>query len=561
MTVHGLTFLTITTLLGNVKTCFECSPPHIILILADDMGFNDVSFHGSPQIPTPNLDAMAAGGVIIHRYYAAPQCTPSRASLMTGKYSINTGLQHWVIFGTEPTGLPLEIKTMPEHFRNLGYATHMVGKWHLGFYKTVYTPTYRGFDSFFGYWNGHLDYYDYTHFQEAKSTGENPIWGIDIHNNTETVRGIRGNYSMDVFTKVAVKVIEQHNASQPLFLYFSSQACHTGNSFMPLQVPPERVARYSYIKDPNRRLYAGLVSSLDDAVGEIVRTLDSTGMLDNSIIVFIGDNGGETNGEHGGQASNWPLRAMKLYTFEGGVRVPAAIWSPLLKLKRPRTAKHLMHVSDWLPTLYRAAGGNVEDLGKIDGYDMWDVLMHNSNSPRREIMLQIDPFYGMSALIRGKYKLINGTYPDENDLWYGPSGREDVNPYSMDTWVWRNGSVVKSIFEKSGNWLLKIPDTWRKNAIVNCGKRKNPPHGNGGCNPTRAPCLFNIENDPCEYHNIANHYPKIVNSMLNRIRHYNRTGYDSISKPVDPHGDPRCHGFQFVPWQDEEYLSDCPWLD
>lgn len=559
ITCH-LTSLMISTFLWHVRTYVEGTPPHIIVVIADDMGFNDVSFHGAPDIRTPNIDAMAAGGIILHRYYAAPQCTPSRASLMTGKYPINTGLQHYVINSAEPTGLPLEMKIMPQHFKDLGYATHGVGKWHLGYYKKEYTPTYRGFDSFFGYWNGAIDYYDYTNYEATNIPGIFAMWGLDIHNNTEGVKGLQGNYSMDVFTKEAVKVIERHNTSQPLFLYFASHACHTGNKYQPLQATPERVARFAHIKDRDRRTYAGVVSSLDDAVGEIFRTLDNRGMLNNSVVVFAGDNGGEAAGEHGGRASNWPLRAMKFYTFDGGVRVPAAIWSPLLNLKEPKTEKRMMHVSDWLPTLYSVAGGKLEDLGNIDGFNMWDVLMNNSRSPRREILLQIDPFFGMSAYIRGKYKLINGTYPEQNDQWYGPTGHEDINPRSMDAWVWSNGSIVKNILEKSGHWLLKTPDTWRKNAVVNCGKR-HPPHGNGGCDPTKSPCLFDIVKDPCEYKNIARHKSKIVHSMINRIKKFNMTGYDSIAKSMDPRGDPRCHGFAYVPWQDEEYASDCPWLD
>ncbi|CAN7943622.1 unnamed protein product, partial [Ixodes hexagonus] len=124
-------------------------------------GWDDVSFHGSSQIPTPNLDALAADGITLHNYYVQPMCTPSRAALMTGLYPIRTGMQHWVIRSPEPWGLPLELKLMPEHLKDLGYSTHLVGKWHLGYFKKEYTPTYRGFDSFYGYYNGYIDYYSH----------------------------------------------------------------------------------------------------------------------------------------------------------------------------------------------------------------------------------------------------------------------------------------------------------------------------------------------------------------------------------------------------------------
>ncbi|KAM7296269.1 putative sulfatase [Ixodes scapularis] len=137
-------------------------PPNIIFLLADDLGWADVSFRGDPQIPTPNLDVLASQGIILNNYYVLHLCTPSRGALMSGLYPIHTGLQHYVQLPAEPHGLPLNVTIMPEHLKNLGYTTHMIGKWNLGYYKESYTPTRRGFDSFYGFLNGGEDYYDHT---------------------------------------------------------------------------------------------------------------------------------------------------------------------------------------------------------------------------------------------------------------------------------------------------------------------------------------------------------------------------------------------------------------
>ncbi|KAM7305579.1 putative arylsulfatase B precursor [Ixodes scapularis] len=277
--------------------------PHIVFILADDMGWNDVSYNGCPQIRTPNIDALAWNGIRLQRYYTQHMCTPSRAALMTGRYPIHTGMQHFVILQMEPRGLPLKFKLLPQWLGDLGYVSQMLGKWHLGFYKKEYTPTMRGFQKHIGSWGTFVDYY-----------------------------------------------------SHPLFLYLAHLAPHVANRNDPLQAPKKYSDKYHDIGHWNRTLYAGMVSALDESVGAVVEALGKRGMLSDTVLVFSSDNGGDTNGENPNYASSWPFKGQKRTLWEGGIHVPGFIWSPLFSGMRGFDYNNIFHISDWLPTLYQLAG-------------------------------------------------------------------------------------------------------------------------------------------------------------------------------------------------------------
>lgn len=282
--------------------------PHIVVILADDLGFDDVSLHGSDQIPTPNIDALGYQGQILNRHYVAPMCTPSRSVLMTGKYMIRTGMQHSVISNAQPWGLPVQERVLPEYLRELGYRTNLVGKWHLGFAWNSMTPTSRGFDHFRGYLGAYIDYYE--HFLSVGG-----MTGYDRRQNKEVDFENRGKYATDMITEYAVEVIERHNATQqPLFLMVNHLAPHTGNANDPLQAPEEYVNRFSHIKDVNRRIYAAMVTKLDESVGYIVDSLKRKNVLKDTVILFSSDNGAPTLGEHANRGSNFPLRGVREIT-------------------------------------------------------------------------------------------------------------------------------------------------------------------------------------------------------------------------------------------------------
>ncbi|KAH7966233.1 hypothetical protein HPB49_014691 [Dermacentor silvarum] len=233
--------------------------PHIVFILADDLGWDDVSFHGSSQIPTPNLDALAADGIILNNYYAQPSCTPSRSALLTGLYAIRTGMQGLAVDVADPWGLPLDVRLMPQYLRDIGYETHLVGKWDVGYYKTSLTPTCRGFDSFYGYYNGEESYYSHS------ITYENHT-GLDFWLNTEPLFSESGSYSTTLFTERAQHLICNRNKSKPFFLLLSHQSPHGAGEPEPFQAPQENVDKFPYIGEKNRTIYAGCpdqVRSLD----------------------------------------------------------------------------------------------------------------------------------------------------------------------------------------------------------------------------------------------------------------------------------------------------------
>ncbi|KAK6619656.1 hypothetical protein RUM43_012413 [Polyplax serrata] len=474
-------------MLNNVLA--QSRRPNIILILADDLGWNDVSFHGSNQIPTPNIDALAYNGIMLNSHYVPALCTPSRASLLTGKYPTSMGMQHLVILSAEPWGLPLEETLMPQHFKRQGYATHAIGKWHLGFYKKEYTPTYRGFDTHFGYWNGFQDYYAHT-------MHAGPLKGYDMRRGLDVDYSSEGLYSTDVFTQEAVNLIHNHNQTQgPMFLYVSHLAPHTGNPENPFQAPEEEILKHQHIADPERRVYAAMVTKLDESVGKIVEALKAADMLDNSIILFMADNGAPTYGIHSNRGSNWPLRGMKESPWEGGVRGAAALWSPLLQHTK-RVSNQMMHMSDWLPTLYSAAGFNVSDLGHIDGMDMWSTLVHNTESPRTEIFHNYDEREIYSALVMGSWKFVEGSAQfGDYDEWYGETGRDENLRYDIDKVLDSdvNRALRSYLSEKNtteaGDWnpiTINTIYSMRESSLVTCEYPVFSPYGLITGNHTKA---------------------------------------------------------------------------
>lgn len=207
----------------------------------------------------------------------------------------------------EPWGLGLDQKLMPQYFKEAGYKTNLIGKWHLGFFNETYMPNHRGFDSFFGYMGPYVDYFDYT----LKMFSRNYSRGYDMRRNLSIEHEIFPKpYATNLFTNEAVKMIIEHDKNDPLFLLINHLAPHAANDDFPLQAPKEEIEKFNYIKDPSRRTLAAMISIMDRGIGDIIEALQFKRMLENSIVIFYSDNGAPTLGMHATTGSNYPFRGV-----------------------------------------------------------------------------------------------------------------------------------------------------------------------------------------------------------------------------------------------------------
>nr|XP_037273281.1 arylsulfatase B-like [Rhipicephalus microplus] len=543
-----------TCLLMAMLSLWTCEPtfamtrPNIVLLVVDDLGWNDVSLHESTQIKTPNLDVMASDGVILNNYYVTPLCTPSRAALLTGKYPIRLGLQHDEIRAAEPFGLPLEFKLLPQYLKELGYETHAVGKWHLGHMTANYTPTYRGFDSHYGPYTDHQDYSDHTSFSMFSTDNDTWTgWGLDMWDNLNPDQESSGKYATSLFTEKAIEVLKKRNQNRPIFLYLCYSAVHVGNSYSLLEAPEEDLRKHSHIMNLKRRSYAAMVSALDDSIGEIMKALLFTNAIKDTILVVTTDNGAAAGGVDGSAGSNWPLRGTKGTLWEGGIRAVGFVWSTFIK--RPHVAHQLMHITDWLPTLYAAAGGKVDDLGEIDGHNMWDTLIADNVSPRSEILINIDPVWNTSAFRYHGYKLVQGSLArGRYDGWYRPTepGGQPVNMNRIRSQFFHAATPfnAKCAAARTIRAMGRPMPTQRPDELfVVCG------HNNGtSCYPMWQPCLFNIDSDPCERDNIAKEHPDIVDFLQLRMKQYRKKMVPPLNQPATRKADPRNFNYTWAPF-------------
>jgi arylsulfatase A-like enzyme len=349
------------------------SRPNILLILADDLGYNDVGFNGSKDIPTPALDTLAAGGTICSSAYVVHAfCGPSRMGLMSGRYPYEFGAP----FNLPPhsSGLYRDQGIDPQEMlistvlQRSGYHTGIMGKWHLGTLPKFH-PNQRGFDDFYGFLGGGILYFG--PYQANNAQGK--VWDYKLYperNGVHDTSLTKKDYMTDVLSREGVRFInESANTEDPFFLFMSYNAPHTV-----LAATEEDLARFPNLSG-KRKIYAAMVYALDRGVGEMVKALKASGQYENTLIVFFSDNGGRN--DQG--ASNHPLRGVKGDTWEGGFRTPMLFHWPQV-VKAGGRYQHPISALDFYPTLARLAEARIPSGKQLDGKDIWNDLLAGRNA-------------------------------------------------------------------------------------------------------------------------------------------------------------------------------------
>lgn len=432
----------------------ETSPPHILILLADDLGWRDVSYHGS-EIETPSIDRIARDGIELDRFYVQPTCSPTRAALMTGKSPLRLGILR-PISKNETSGLPKGETLLPEQLARLGYQALMVGKWHLGHYTPDLFPQARGFEYFYGHVTGGIGYWDHNHGG-----------GHDWQRNGETLR--EEGYSTHLIAEDAIRILRSRDPSRPTFLYVAFNAPH-----LPNEAPASAVEHYAQIEDEKRRTHAGMVSELDRAIGRILEAFEQEGLLEDTIVLFSSDNGGLNHSVYDGTglgtafellvtgfgrplfqdgleflasnvfdgaADNRPLPRGKGTVDEGGVRVPAALWWPG-RLEGDRY-EGFMTISDVLPTLLEAIGAREAIPDDLDGRSQWAALRGEPSGSATPDYVTHGAPSGM-AIYRPPWKLVDPDAPRLYQIYDDPLETTDL--------AGERPELVEQLVEAARDW-------------------------------------------------------------------------------------------------------------
>ena len=366
--------------------------PNVVLIVMDDVGYGDYGAYGAPDIDTPNVDRLAREGVRFTDFYAAPNCSPTRAALITGRYQQRVSIEAPLGNASTPArdqGLRPTGRSLPQLLKNNGYATGLIGKWHLG-YKPEFQPNAHGFDYFFGFLSGYVDYYQHTGGDGVHDLYEN---GTRVH-----VDG----YMTDLITERSVTFI-QDNARRPFFLEVAYNAAH-----WPFQVPdmpsvaPDN-ARFVQPSDENtgtRRDYAAMLERADQGVGRIVEVLEKLDLAANTLVVFTNDNGGEW------LSRNAPFYHRKNTVWEGGIRVPLLMKWPS-RLPAGRVERQVGIVMDLTRTILEATGTPIPADARLEGIDLLPIVTGRAERMERTLFFRVTgPGRQQRAVRQGDWKLL-----------------------------------------------------------------------------------------------------------------------------------------------------------
>lgn len=469
-------FLMILAVALTAGTSHASDQPNIIVLLADDLGYGELGCQGNPEIPTPHIDSIASGGIrFTQAYVTAPNCSPSRAGLLTGKIPTRFGYEFNPIGARNEdpgTGIPRREITIAELLHDQGYTTGLIGKWHLGG-AADYHPFRHGFDEFFGFAHeGHYfkppPYHGVTTMLRRKTLpgggkgrwiGENLIYSTHMGNdepdydaNNPMVRAgqpvVEDEYLTDAFTREAVSFIDRHQ-DKPFFLYVAYNAVHS-----PLQGKLEDMERFKKIDDVHRRIFASMLFAMDESVGKILAKVRDAKLDKKTLVIFLSDNGGPTREL---TSSNLPLRGEKGSMYEGGLRVPFMMRWPG-EIKPGQTFDRPISSMDIFATSAAVAGAETPQ--DIDGRDLMPYARGGkTGSPHEEFFWR----QGAKAALRaGDWKLVKQRRGRSNSQWElynladDPSEKRDLAQQQpsklnemMARWIRLDGQMKPAIFGTS----------------------------------------------------------------------------------------------------------------
>ncbi len=371
----------------------KAKQPNVIVIVSDDAGYADFGCYGGKEIPTPNIDALAKNGTLFtDAYVSASVCAPSRAGILTGMYQQRFGFEHNISelpvkpYTQNDVGMDPKIKTIGDQMQHNGYRTIAIGKWHQGD-LAQYFPLKRGFDEFYGFIGGHRNFFGYK-------GGKAPSNELALYDNNKIVPENTITYLTDMFTDKAISFVKE-NKDRPFFMYLAYNAVH-----VPMNAKKELMDRFPNITDPGRKAYAAMMTSLDDGVGALVKVLSTEKIYDNTLIIFINDNGAAT----GNYADNGKLRGLKGSKWEGGIRVAYIMQYPD-QIPAGKVYPKMVSALDIMPTAVGAGNGKLISGQVTDGKNLIPYVNNRIKKAPHE-----DLFWrrGIAAAVRSgeKWKLI-----------------------------------------------------------------------------------------------------------------------------------------------------------